>query len=141
MRLARRHVLVVVAGTRRSDDPDAPMGNGRAISVLAAREGAAVACADVDAASAKETAALVEAEGAVGAVITGDVTREDDCARIVTEAAEALGGLDGLVCNVGIGLGRGLEGTSAAEWDTVHAVNVRAHFLLCRAALPLLPEG
>jgi NAD(P)-dependent dehydrogenase (short-subunit alcohol dehydrogenase family) len=140
-RLAERHILVVGAGTRPSDDPDAPVGNGRAISVLAAREGAAVACADIDSASAKETAALVDAEGAGSAVVIGDVTREDDCARIVEEAAHALGGLDGLVCNVGIGLGRGLEGTSPAEWDAVHAVNVRAHFLLARAAMPKLPEG
>ena len=52
-----------------------------------------------------------------------------------------LGGIDGLVCNVGIGVGRGLEGTSVAEWDAVFAVNVRAHFLLCRAALPRMGEG
>ena len=141
-RLAGRRVLVVGAGTRPSDDPDAPIGNGRAISVLAAREGAAVACADCDADAAKETAALVEAEGAPAAVVVGDVSRRRGFrARIVDEAAQALGGLDGLVCNVGIGLGRGLEGTSAEEWDAVHAVNVRAHFLLCRAALPLLSEG
>ena len=140
-RLAGRHVLVVGAGTRPSDDPDAPMGNGRAISVLAAREGAAVACADLDAGAAKETATLVEAEGATAVVVTGDVTREEDCARIVDESTQALGGLDGLVCNVGIGRGSGLEGTSADDWDAVHAVNVRAHFLLCRAALPLLADG
>ena len=33
---------VVGAGTRPSPEPDPPLGNGRAISVLAAREGAAV---------------------------------------------------------------------------------------------------
>ena len=47
-RLAGRRVLVVGAGTRPDPEPDAPMGNGRAIAVMAAREGAAVACADVD---------------------------------------------------------------------------------------------
>ena len=41
-RLTGRRVLVVGAGTRPSPEPDPPMGNGRAISVLAAREGAAV---------------------------------------------------------------------------------------------------
>jgi hypothetical protein len=41
-------VVVVGAGTRASDDPEAPIGNGRAIAVLAAREGAAVACVDRD---------------------------------------------------------------------------------------------
>ena len=41
-RLTGRRVLVVGAGTRPDPDPDAPHGNGRAIAVLAAREGAAV---------------------------------------------------------------------------------------------------
>ena len=121
-RLPGRRIVVVGAGTRRSDDPDAPMGNGRAISVLAAREGASVACVDRDRAAAEETARLA-------------------CARIVAESADALGGIDGLVCNVGIGEGRGLADTSVEQWDEVFAVNTRAHFLLCRAALPLMGNG
>ena len=43
VRLAGRRILVVGAGTRPCPELDAPVGNGRAISVLAAREGAAVA--------------------------------------------------------------------------------------------------
>ena len=46
--LAGRRVLVVGAGTRAIDDPDAPIGNGRAIAVVAGRAGATVTCADVD---------------------------------------------------------------------------------------------
>ncbi len=140
-RLPGRRVLVVGAGTQRSDDPEAPVGNGRAISVLAAREGAAVACADRHEAAATETARLVAAEGGRAEVLVGDVTDEAACVRVVAEAVARLGGIDGLVCNVGIGLGRGLEGTSAEQWDAVHAVNVRAHFLLCRAALPVMADG
>ena len=140
-RLPDRRIVVVGAGTRPSEDPDAPMGNGRAISVLAAREGAAVACADQDRAAAEETARLVTAEGRSAPVVIGDVTDEDACARIVDESIAALGGIDGLVCNVGIGLGRGLAETSAEQWDLVQSVNVRAHFLLCRAALPHMTEG
>lgn len=140
-RLAGRRVVVIGAGTRKSDGPEAPVGNGRAIAVLAAREGASVACVDRVAEAAQETARLVELEGGSAAVVVGDVSDDDACARVVDESAEALGGIDGLVCNVGIGLGRGLAGTSAGEWDAVFAVNVRSHFLLCRAALPLLSEG
>ncbi|HEY4333181.1 MAG TPA: hypothetical protein VGM78_11450, partial [Ilumatobacteraceae bacterium] len=47
-RLTGKRIVVVGAGTRASDDPAAPVGNGRAIAVLAAREGATVACADID---------------------------------------------------------------------------------------------
>ena len=64
-RLTGRRVLVVGAGTRPSPEPDPPIGNGRAISVLAAREGAAVACADRDAGAAEATAALVRNEGQI----------------------------------------------------------------------------
>jgi NAD(P)-dependent dehydrogenase (short-subunit alcohol dehydrogenase family) len=140
-RLAGRRIVVVGAGTRRSEDPDAPIGNGRAISVLAAREGASVACVDRDRDSAVESVRQAEAAGGTASVVVGDVTDEAACARVIEESIGELGAIDGLVCNVGIGVGRGLEGTSAAEWDAVFAVNVRAHFLLCRAALPRMQEG
>jgi NAD(P)-dependent dehydrogenase (short-subunit alcohol dehydrogenase family) len=137
-RLAGRRVLVVGAGTRPSDDPDAPPGNGRAIAVLAAREGAAVACADKHRAAAEITAELVRAEGSAAEVVLADVTQPAACAAVVAESAAALGGLDGLVLNVGIGLGRGMAGTTAEQWDAVFAVNTRAHFLVAAAALPVL---
>ena len=140
-RLTGRRVLVVGAGTRPSPEPDPPMGNGRAIAVLAAREGAAVACADRDAGAADATAALVRNEGQSAAVVLADVASPDACASVVADSAAALGGLDGLVLNVGIGLGRGMAGTSAAQWDQTFAVNTRAHFLLAAAALAVLEPG
>jgi NAD(P)-dependent dehydrogenase (short-subunit alcohol dehydrogenase family) len=139
--LDSRRILVVGAGTRPSTDPEAPIGNGRAISVLCAREGATVACADVSEEAANVTAGLVRDEGARATVVVGDVTDDAQCARIVTEAAESMGGIDGLVCNVGIGAGGGLAHTTVEQWDAVFAVNTRAHFLLCQAALPLMPEN
>ena len=139
--LEGRRILVVGAGTRASADPDAPVGNGRAIAVTAGRAGAAVACADLDGPAAERTAELVEAEGATAHVFTADVADADACAALVTDAAAAMGGLDGLVCNVGIGAGMGLTHTSADQWDAVFAVNARAHFLLAAAALQTMPEG
>lgn len=140
-RLAGRHVLVVGAGTRPSTDPEAPIGNGRAIAVLAAREGAAVACADLDAESAASTVALIDGEGGTAATIVADAADPDQCAAMVGDAGEALGGLDGVVLNVGVGLGAGLEGTSVEDWDRALAVNLRAHFLVCKAALPVIGDG
>lgn len=139
-RLAGRRVLVVGAGTQPSDEADAPVGNGRAIAVLAAREGAHVLCADRDRAAAEETAAWIEREGGASSVIVADVTSEDDCAELIGAAtAEEL---DGLVLNVGIGRGKGgIAGTTADDWDTTFAVNVRGHFLVVREALPRLSEG
>ncbi len=140
-RLAGRRVLVVGAGTQPSDAPDAPVGNGRAVAVMAAREGAVLALADRDEESARHTAALVEEVGADACVVVGDVSDELACDTIVTESVQRLGGLDGLVLNVGIGGGHRLAGTSAAQWDLVFAVNVRAHFLVSKAALPHMGDG
>jgi NAD(P)-dependent dehydrogenase (short-subunit alcohol dehydrogenase family) len=140
-RLTGRRVLVVGAGTQPSPEPDAPIGNGRAIALLCAREGAAVGCADRDAAAAHETLAQIEKEGGRGTVIVGDVADAAVCERIVAEAEQALGGLDGLVLNVGIAAGARLAGTDAEAWDRTFAVNLRAHFLIARAALPRLEPG
>jgi NAD(P)-dependent dehydrogenase (short-subunit alcohol dehydrogenase family) len=134
-------VLVVGAGTRPSPDPDAPVGNGRAIAILAAREGAAVVCADRDPAAAEVTAGLVRAEGPTAGVVVADVADPGSCAAVVEDSVAALGGLDGLVLNVGIAIGRGMTGTTAGQWDATFAVNTRAHFLICAAALPVLAPG
>ncbi len=141
MTLDGAKILVVGGGTRPSAEPDAPPGNGRATAIAAAREGADVALVDIDLAAAEETAGLVRAEGRQAWSLQADVADADACARMVNEAHAAAGGLDGLVLNVGIGLGGGLEHTSAQQWDTVFAVNVRSHFLAIQAAMPLLAEG
>ncbi len=139
--LAGRRVLVIGGGTRRCDDPDAPPGNGRAIAVVAAREGAHVAITDIDAEAASTTADLAAAEGGSALFKVVDSAEPDCGAAAVTWAVDVLGGLDGLVLNVGIGMGRGLEATSATDWDHAFAVNVRSHFLTLQAAIPLMPEG
>ena len=136
--LSGRRVLVVRAGTQPSDEPDPPMGNGRAIAVRAAAEGAAVVCVDRDADAARDTAELVTAAGGDASVVVADVAAEADCTRLVAEAGAPL---DGLVLNVGIGRGGGMRGTTAADWDTTFAVNLRAHFLITQAAMPVMPAG
>jgi NAD(P)-dependent dehydrogenase (short-subunit alcohol dehydrogenase family) len=82
-RLAWRRVLVIGAGTRPSPEPDPPIGNGRAITVLSAREGASVVCADRDQAAAEATAALARAEGARAEVVVADVADPAACAAVV----------------------------------------------------------
>jgi NAD(P)-dependent dehydrogenase (short-subunit alcohol dehydrogenase family) len=77
-RLDGRRVLVIGAGTRHTDDPDAPIGNGRAIAALAAREGAMVACADRDEAAALATAELIVGNGGSAEVLVADVSRAED---------------------------------------------------------------
>lgn len=140
-RLAGRRILVVGGGQENYGVEDPPVGNGRAMSVLFAREGAGVAVADLDAASAEATAEMVRAEDGKAVSIAGDAADEDDMARTIDEAKSALGGLDGIVLNVGVAAGLGLQGTTVEDWDRVMAVNARAHFLGLKHGLPALSDG
>jgi NAD(P)-dependent dehydrogenase (short-subunit alcohol dehydrogenase family) len=141
-RLEGRRVLVVGGGQMDIGEPDTPVGNGRAMSLLFAREGAHVAVADRDRVSAHATVAMIEAERGKSFAIAADASKEDNVATMMAEALQGLGGLDGLVLNVGIGAGGPwLEGTTAESWDKVFAVNLRSHMLSVKAALPHLSEG
>lgn len=140
-RLAGRRVLVIGAGQQSYGVHDAPVGNGRAISALCGREGASVAVADIDPQAAAATAAHVEAEGAMAITVVGDAADEAAVEQMIGESARELGGLEGLVMNVGVPRGYRLEGTSAADWDQAFAVNVRSHFLGCKHALSVLAPG
>jgi NAD(P)-dependent dehydrogenase (short-subunit alcohol dehydrogenase family) len=140
-RLVGRRVLVVGAGQNSYGETDPPIGNGRAIAVLFAREGARVVVADRDRASAEATTARIREEGGEAFTVIADMARPADPDTMVRDAHAALGGLDGVVYNVGIAERHGLEGTSADTWDQVLAVNLRGAMLTARAALPLCAEG
>jgi NAD(P)-dependent dehydrogenase (short-subunit alcohol dehydrogenase family) len=140
-RLEGRRVLVVGAGQQDHGITDPPVGNGRAMSILLAREGANVAVADIDPDSAGVTAELVRAEGARCVTAIGDASDQVALTRIFDEASDGLDGLDGLVMNVGIGAGMGFSGTTPEDWDRVMAINLRSHFLGCKLALERFSEG
>jgi len=61
---------------------------------------------------------------------------------MVRDTVEKFGGIDGLVYNVGIGVGDPwLAGVKMDQWDRVFAVNVRGAMLTLKAALPVMAEG
>src|SRR5712675_1168923 len=62
-RLQGRRIIVVGAGQRNIIDEEPPIGNGRAMSVLFAREGAHVACIDANKEAADNTVAQIKSEG------------------------------------------------------------------------------
>src|SRR5437588_6781451 len=124
-RLEGRRILVVGGGQQDHGIESPPIGNGRAMSVLFAREGAAVAVADIDQASAKVTADLVGTEGRRATVVVADASTDEGVESMFDAAEAELGGLDGVVLNVGIGQGLMLRGTTAEDWDRVMAVNLR----------------
>ncbi|EXJ90157.1 hypothetical protein A1O3_03226 [Capronia epimyces CBS 606.96] len=147
-RLLGKNILVVGGGQSHNDfDPNPPIGNGRATSVLLAREGATVVVVDRSEDAANGTVALIQREGVgAGLVLVGDVSTEEGCRAIVREGLELLRGrLDGLVIVVGtVGAPATLPKNSAAYWDFVMNINLRAHYLILQEALPhmeKLPTG
>ncbi|MGY4831637.1 SDR family NAD(P)-dependent oxidoreductase [Sphaerotilaceae bacterium SBD11-9] len=140
-RLQGRRVLVIGAGQRSIPEEDPPIGNGRAISVLFAREGARVACVDLHAEAAQATVDQITREGGQAYAHTADVRDVAGIAPLVQRAAQQLGGLDGLVLNVGISHGLPLSRITPESWDTEYAVNLRSHMFFAQAAMEVMAPG
>ena len=137
MRLEGKVAVVVGAGQTPGDT----IGNGRAASILFAREGARVVLVDHNLESALETQAMIEAEGGACFSFLADVTREDECRGFVQAAIEAYGRIDVLHNNVGIGGGDDeILGLTEAAWDRIMNVNLKGMFLSSRSVLPVMRE-
>jgi NAD(P)-dependent dehydrogenase (short-subunit alcohol dehydrogenase family) len=134
LRLEGKVAIVTGAGARGDG-----IGNGRAIAVLMAREGARVTMVDREPEWARATEALVTAGGGEGMVAIGDVASESTCRDIVDATVERFGRLDILVNNVGIA---GPVGTAVdvdvAKWESALAVNVTSMMLMTRFAVPAM---
>ena len=122
-------------------------GGGRfgfAVARLLASEGAAIALADIgDPARLEGLAEELRASGSGALAITADVTRDDDCRRMVEETADAFGALDIAVVNAGLGgpVTRIWE-TSEEEWRRVVDINLTGAFLTAKhAALAMIPRS
>ncbi|WP_033292492.1 SDR family NAD(P)-dependent oxidoreductase [Amycolatopsis jejuensis] len=141
-RLPGRKILVVGGGQTVHDAATDPVGNGRAMAIVCAREGADVAVADHHLDRAEATVALLEAEPGSGFALRADTREPEEIAAMVETANRRLGGLDGIIYNVGIGIaGLDLAGADPDAWDDVFRVNVRGAMLSVRAAVPHLPPG
>ncbi len=140
-RLKDRRIMVVGAGQRHTIDHEPPVGNGRAIALLLAREGAHVACIDINREAAEATAARITEEGGRAFVEVADVKDPDAVVALVDRCHKQLGGLDGLVLNVGISHGLRLEAITVAAWDEDFAVNVRSNMLFAQKALEIMEPG
>jgi len=77
-------------------------------------------------------------EGLDAAIVQADVSKEDDCVRLVAEHVELHGGLDVLVNSAGLGIAGTVGDTATKAWDLQQAVNLRGAFLVTREALPHL---
>jgi len=130
-RLHGKVAIVTGAGTI-----GAGMGNGKAVALVFAQEGAAIVAVDVNAGGAETTANEIREAGGVALAIAGDVSREADVQRIVAGTIERFGRIDILHNNVGIEIPGDPVSTTEEDWDRVHDVNLKAPFLLCKHAIP-----
>jgi glucose 1-dehydrogenase len=117
----------------------ASRGIGRAICERLARDGAAVAaCAATHGDELDAVVQRIREAGGSAVPLLGDLQDSTTPARLVQQAVEALGGLDAVVGNAGISSPGPLATLEEADWDRVFGVNVRAQWLLARAAYPWL---
>ncbi|MBS0334603.1 MAG: SDR family oxidoreductase [Proteobacteria bacterium] len=136
-RLEGKIAVVVGAG----QTPGETIGNGRAMALLFAREGASVFCVDRVAERAEETAAMVAEEGGTAAACAADISKAGEPAKLIEAAVARFGRVDVLINNVGIGGGDGpAHRLEEAAFDRILNVNLRAMWLTIKAALPVMRE-
>jgi len=136
-RLEGRKAIVVGAG----QSPGDTIGNGRAMAITFAREGAEVMCVDRHIESAQETVDMITAEGGRATAFRADVTVWADCAAIADEGRARMGRIDILVNTVGTG--RGDQPPHAIEeenWDRIMDINLKSMTATIRHVLPIMRE-
>jgi NAD(P)-dependent dehydrogenase (short-subunit alcohol dehydrogenase family) len=122
-------------GPPRPDD-DVAMGNGRAISLRLAAEGATVAVTDLRLELAR---ASVDAMGG-GLAIEADAGDADACVAAVRRVERELGRLDVVVCNVGISAFQTIRAQTLDDWHRSVDINVTSNWVTAQAALPGMLE-
>jgi NAD(P)-dependent dehydrogenase (short-subunit alcohol dehydrogenase family) len=137
MRL-RDKVAIVVGG---GQVPGEGIGNGRATSIVFAREGARVLVADRNIESAQETVATITKAGGVAEAVHVDIRNDAECKAMVDTCIARWGKLDILHNNVGVGRGdNGPASITDEAWDFIFEVNVKGALHTCRHALPVMRE-
>jgi NAD(P)-dependent dehydrogenase (short-subunit alcohol dehydrogenase family) len=127
---------VVVGGGQPEHDL---LGNGRAIALFLAREGAEVCVVDRDLDRAEATVEVIRKAGGTAQAIVADVGNVDDCARLVEDSYGAMGRIDALVNNVAINhVDADPLSLDVAGWQLMMDINLRAMWLTSRAVVPFM---
>jgi NAD(P)-dependent dehydrogenase (short-subunit alcohol dehydrogenase family) len=112
-------------------------GIGRGIALAFAKEGAKVAVNDEHGDEATAVADEVRAQGKEALAVKGDVSRNDDVEEMVGKTLAAFGRIDVVG---GEHVGTPLSDLTEEDWDRTYEVNLKAHFLTCRAVMPHMIE-
>jgi 3-oxoacyl-[acyl-carrier protein] reductase len=116
-------------------------GIGRAISRAFARAGATAVLVSRTGEDLEKTLAEISRQGGKAFALPGDVTRRADVDAVVARTLEATGRIDVLVNNAGVFVWKALANLEEAEWDRILGTNLKAAYLLARAALPALSKA
>jgi NAD(P)-dependent dehydrogenase (short-subunit alcohol dehydrogenase family) len=118
----------------------AASGIGRESALRFGAEGAAVVAVDLDEDGATKVATEIEASGGRALAVGADVSRSQDCARMVAAAEETFGHLDVLFNNAGVMLAGDDDAVATSEeiWERTMAVNATGVFLGCKHGIPAL---
>ncbi len=135
-RLEGKAIIVVGAGTRGEG-----LGNGKAVALQFAREGAKVLCVDQIESAAATTAKAIREEGGDAEVCVADIVNAKECERIVDACLKHFQKLDVLHNNVGIPSMTEIVDTSEEAWVKTFDVNIKGMFLMCRQAIPVMKTG
>lgn len=137
--MSRRLEGKVAIVTGAGQTPGDTIGNGRAISILFAREGATVMLVDSRLSSANETLQMITSEGGDAFAFCADVTQAEDCRLMAQECADRCGRIDILVNNVGIG-GDDADPVRLSEdvWEEILRVNLKSMYLTCKYVIPYM---
>ncbi|PCJ73950.1 MAG: short-chain dehydrogenase [Dehalococcoidia bacterium] len=125
--------VAIVTGAGSSGEG---VGNGKAASILFAREGAKVLLVDFQEDRARETLQMIHDEGGVASTLQGDMTKLEDCERMAETAMERYGRVDILDNNVGISQRGTVVEVSEEDWDKVMTVNLKTIVLASKATIP-----
>jgi NAD(P)-dependent dehydrogenase (short-subunit alcohol dehydrogenase family) len=118
----------------------AASGIGRATALLFAREGAAVAIADINQ-EGQSVAEEIIRKGGLAIFEHADVTRAADCQRSVERTLREFGGIHVLFNNAGIIRRASVVELTEEDWDRVMAVNVKSIFLMSRQVIPIMTKA
>jgi NAD(P)-dependent dehydrogenase (short-subunit alcohol dehydrogenase family) len=114
---------------------------GWAIARLFARHGASVAVLDRDPQAAERTVSQIERAGGRAVIVLADVSDDEECARAIHEARDALGGLDTLVNNVAAWSPAELFDVEPAQFDQLLTANLKTAWQMTRHTASVMPPG
>src|SRR5262245_24434234 len=99
-------------------------GIGRAVALLLGRSGCRMVLAARTTAQLEEVQKEIQQSHGIAAIVSADLTRDEDIERLAAEGQRAYGSVDILINNAGWGKRAPVVGASLADWDQTFRLNL-----------------